>query len=182
MGFQTFNCVICGESCTRRTSKQYGEGRACNKHEEVQTAMKDKLLEQEKWVLQIILRDYKQVGGKKHPVKDTLKVFLQAQVKVLRATVRELPLSSKKLTIMKEMKLIDLNYNVSDEFVEKTMHIIKEHESDDDWETIKKHETKPKPTNKPRQNKEDDKDHNVRIKERRGAKEVPRRKASDKRR
>ena len=43
MGFQTFTCVICGESCTRRTSKRYGEGRACNKHEEVQTAINESL-------------------------------------------------------------------------------------------------------------------------------------------
>lgn len=182
MGFQTFTCVICGESCTRRTSKRYGEGRACNKHEEVQTAMNDKLLEQEKWVLQIILRDYKEVVGRKHPVKDKLKDFLQDQVKVLRATINELSLSSKKLTIMKETKLIDLNYVVSDAFVEKTMNIIKEHESDDDWETVKKHDSKPKQAHKPRQSKEDDKEHNVRIKEHRGAKEAPRRKASDKRR
>lgn len=182
MGFQTFTCVICGESCTRRTSKRYGEGRACNKHEEVQTAINDKLLEQEKWVLQIILRDYKEVVGEKHPVKDKLKEFLQDQVKVLRATINELPLSDKKLTIMKEAKLIDLKYNVSDEFVEKTMNIIKEHESDDDWKPVEKHNSKPKQTHKPRQNKEEDKEYNVRIKEHRGAKEVPRRKASDKRR
>lgn len=182
MGFQTFTCVICGESCTRRTSKRYGEGRACNKHEEVQTAINDKLLEQEKWVLQIILRDYKGVVGEKHPVKDKLKEFLQDRVKVLRATINELPLSDKKLTIMKEAKLIDLKYNVSDEFVEKTMNIIKEHESDDDWKPVEKHNSKPKQTLKPRQNKEEDKEYNVRIKEHRGAKEVPRRKASDKRR
>lgn len=182
MGFQTFTCVICGESCTRRTSKRYGEGRACNKHEEVQTAMKDKLLVREKWVLQSILRVYKKVVGKKHPVKDKLKKFLQDEVDVLRATINEISLSDKKLTIMKETKLIDANCMVSDTLVEKVMNLIKEHESDDDWKPAEEHNSKPKQTHKPRQNKEDDKEHNVRIKEHRGAKEVPRHKASDKRR
>lgn len=182
MGFQTFTCVICGESCTRRTSKRYGEGRACNKHEEVQNAMVDKLRDQEKWVLQMLLRDYKELVGRKHPVKDKLKEFLQTRVDAFRATINELPLSSKKLTIMKETTLIDLDYTVFDALVEKIMNLIKEHESDDDWVTVKKYDSKPKQAHKPRQSKEDDKEHNVRIKEHRGAKEALRRKVSDKRR
>lgn len=178
MGFQTFTCVICGESCTRRTSKRYGEGRACNKHDEVQTDQNNKLVEREKTALLEILKFFKQSGGKKHPVKDTVSNFLRAFIKTARETIKDSALCGKLLTVLKETKLIDLNYTVSDVFVEKFMELIKEHESDTDWDAAKKQNVKAAPVRKSHRIKKDDDDVVYRVKEHRGAKEAPRRKAS----
>ena len=183
MGFQTFTCVICGESCTRRTSKRYGEGRACNKHEEVQTDLQNKAFERVMLVFNDMLSEYKQHVSKKHPVKDKLKTWLQdGYVKQLIVTKDEISQSNKFLTILKESKLVDLSYTVSDDFVTRAMaHIIK-HEEDPDWENYTKVGHKPKQVNKPQRSKEDEKEVRFRIKEHRGAKEAPRRKSyTDKR-
>ena len=80
MGFQTFSCVVCGESVTRRTSFQYGNGRACRKHQEVlddQQAKQDALL---KCAILDVFDRYKKTVGIKHPNKAKLKEWLEAHV------------------------------------------------------------------------------------------------------
>lgn len=183
MGFQTFTCVICGESCTRRTSKRYGEGRACNKHEEVQTELRDKAFERVMLVFKDMLSEYKQQIRKKHPVKNILKTWLQDDyVKQLIVTKDVIPQSNKFLTILKESRMVDLSYTVSDGFVARAMDYIIRHEEDPDWENYTKVGHKPKQANKPQRSHEDEKEVRFRIKEHRGAKEAPRRKSyTDKR-
>lgn len=186
MGFQTFTCVICGESITRRNSKRFGEGRACNKHEEVVEDLKSKAQLRTQSVLKDALKEYKINIGKKHPVKDKLQVWLEEHyVRFLLTTKDEFKRSDENLTILKEAGYITLQYQTTEQFVDAMMNIIKEHENDDDWETIRKEaKTGPKSEKAKRIERKvrdkKDEDHNYRVKEHRGAKEAPRRKPSPK--
>lgn len=190
MGFQTFTCVICGESCTRRTSKRYGEGRACNKHQEVQDDQQKHITDQLNHELLKILRMYKVGVGKKHPVKDKLKEWLSnTVVGQWRKDLQELPYADKVLTLFKQTGMISIQYEVSDDFVNKMMELIKDHENDDDWEALRKEAraSAPKSEKAKRIEREvkakRDEDRDFKVKEHRGAKEAPRRRAgADKRR
>ena len=190
MGFQTFTCVICGESCTRRTSKRYGEGRACNKHQEVQDDQQKHITDQLNRELSKILSMYKAGVGKKHPVKDKLREWLaNTVVGQWRKDLQELPYADKVLTLFKQTGLISIQYEVMDDFVNKMMELIKVHENDDDWETLRKEAKAHAPKSEKAKHIERevkakrDEDHNFKVKERRGAKEAPRRRAgADKRR
>ena len=197
MGYQTFTCVICGESCTRRTSKRYKEGRACNKHQEVQDdqqAKQDALL---KSAILDVFYSYKKTVGIKHPNKAKLKEWLEAYVQALRTSALELVSADKTLSLYKTTGMITLKYEVSDKFVDILCDIIKARQEDTDWVDVAalKREYKAKQReldkgNHPKSEKDkrtvtaqggEEDTHRYKLKERRGAKEAPRRKATPKR-
>ena len=133
MGFQTFSCVICGESVTRRTSFQYGNGRACRKHQEVLDEQKKKLDDRLDREFITILKEYKK-SGMKTPTKDYMRIWLVKWIDGLRQVVDTVASANKGLSLYKETGLITLQYSVSDQFVSRMLDLIKTHANDDDWE------------------------------------------------
>ena len=183
MGFKTYTCVICGESVTKRNSYVHGEGRACRTHEEVIASQKESAESQVNGVLNAYLATYKEEVGVKTPKKDVLTKWLQDQVNWARSLINEIATADKDLKILKGANLITLQYEVTEEFVTKFMALIKAHKEDTDW--MKKPSKPDQNTSthhhKPSVKKDDEDEVRFQVKERRGAKEAPRRKPSPKR-
>lgn len=194
MGFQTFSCVICGESCTRRNSKQYKEGRACSSHQEVQddqNAKQEALLKQE--ILNVFLR-YKKTVGIKNPNKTKLKEWLKTYTLELRSNIKESASADKALSLYKSTGMLSLSYDVSDKFVNTLYDLIKVRQDDPDWIDAaalkKEYKAKKREFEKDNRPESEKAKHNAdvqdksddapgyKFKERRGAKEVPRRRPS----
>ena len=183
MGFKTYTCVICGESVTRRNSYVHGDGRACRTHEEVIASQKESAESQVNGVLNAYLATYKVEVGVKTPKKDVLTKWLQDQVNWARSLINEIATADKDLKILKGANLITLHGEVTEEFVTKFMALIEAYKEDTDWvkKTHKPNQNTSPHHHKPSTKKDDDKEVRFRVKERRGAKEAPRRKPSHKR-
>ena len=183
MGFKTYTCVICGESVTKRNSYVHGDGRACRTHEEVIVSQKEIAECQVNRVLDAYFAIYKGEVGVKTPKKDVLTEWLQTQTNWTRSMVNEIATADKDLKILKGANLITLHGEVTEEFVTKFMALIETHKEDTDWvkKTHKPNQNTHTHHHKPSTKKDDDKEVRFRVKERRGAKEAPRRKPSPKR-
>lgn len=183
MGFKTYTCVICGESVTKRNSYVHGEGRACRTHEEVIASQKESAESQVNGVLNACLTFYKEEVGVKTPKKDAITKWLQDQINWTRSMIGEIVSADGDLKILKGANLITLQYEVTDEFVTKFMALIEAHKDDTDWvkKTHKPNQNTSAHHHKPSTKEDDEKEVRFRVKERRGAKEAPRRKPSPKR-
>ena len=183
MGFKTYTCVICGESVTKRNSYVHGEGRACRTHEEVIASQKESAESQVNGVLNTYLDTYKVEVGVKTPKKNVLTKWLQDQINWTRSRVSEIVSANRDLKILKGANLITLQYEVTEEFVTKFMALIEAHKEDTDWvkKTHKPNQNTSTHHHKPSVKKDDEDEVRFRVKERRGAKEAPRRQPSPKR-
>lgn len=183
MGFKTYTCVICGESVTKRNSYVHGEGRACRTHEEVIASQKESAESQVNGALNGCFAIYKGEVGVKTPKKDILTKWLQDQINWMRSMAHIVVPIDRDLKILKGANLITLQYEVTEEFVTKFMALIKAHKEDTDWvkKTHKPNQNTSIHHHKPSTKEDDEKEVRFRVKERRGAKEAPRRKPSPRR-
>lgn len=179
MGFKTFTCVICGAECTKRSSLVYGEGRACKTHNEVVASEQAKKDSKKKGLLNDLLQSFKTTEPK-ISTKEQILSWLENEVRTMRSLLGKVVSADRDLTLLKEAKLINLDYTVTDEFVTEFMMLIVAHHDDDDWAT-KKDRKKPVQQNHPKKDNDDEKEVRYRVKEHRGAKEAPRRKPSPRR-
>lgn len=179
MGFKTFTCVICGAECTKRSSLVYGEGRACKTHDEVVASEQAKKDSKKKGLLNDLLQSFKTTEPK-ISTKEQILSWLENEVRTMRSLLGKVVSADRDLTLLKEVKLINLDYTVTDEFVTEFMMLIVAHHDDDDWAT-KKDRKKPVQQNHPKKDNDDEKEVRYRVKEHRGAKEAPRRKPSPRR-
>lgn len=179
MGFKTFTCVICGAECTKRSSLVYGEGRACKTHDEVVASEQAKKDSKKKGLLNDLLQSFKTTEPK-ISTKEQILSWLENEVRTMRSLLGKVVSADRDLTLLKEAKLINLDYTVTDEFVTEFMMLIVAHHDDDDWAT-KKDRKKPVQQNHPKKDNDDEKEVRYRVKEHRGAKEAPRRKSSPRR-
>ena len=182
MGFQTFTCVICGASCTRRTSKRYKDGRACNTHSEVQEEQQEKTNQLLKTELINLFTHYRDNVGIKHPDKEKLKEWINSYITELRSKLTESVAADRSLSLYKTSGLITLQYEVTDKFVSILSDIIKAHEEDTNWVDKKalKKEYRSMKAKKPERKTTDQssEEASYKIKEHRGAKEAPRRRSA----
>lgn len=179
MGFKTFTCVICGAECTKRSSLVYGEGRACKTHDEVVASEQAKKDSKKKGLLNDLLQSFKTTEPK-ISTKEQILSWLENEVRTMRSLLGKVVSADRDLTLLKEAKLINLDYTVTDEFVTEFMMLIVAHHDDDDWAT-KKDRKRPVQQSHPKKDKDDEKEVRYRVKEHRGAKEAPRRKPSPRR-
>ena len=182
MGFKTFTCVICGAECTKRNSLVYGEGRACKTHDEVVASEQAKKDSKKKDLLNDLLQSFKTTGSKTSTKEQILK-WLEDKIETMRSLVNHVVSANHDLITMKEAKLINLDYTVTDEFVTEFMTLVVAHHDDGDWAIIKKAQKKPVQVqqNRTKKDKNDEREIHYRVKEHRGAKEAPRHKPSPKR-
>ena len=161
MGFQTFICTICGESVTRRNSFQYGQGRACRKHEEVITDQKKKVDDLLNKYLKGVLTIYRSTVGNKQPSKELMRDWLEKYIRALQkacfktdednAKDKTNLLASKELSHYKKTGMITTQYFVTDLFVDRMIEMVT-NDSEENWKKEEEKKEAPK-SHKPRTKK-----------------------------